>query len=90
MIEKSIGGDIGLVKAHKADKSGNLIYRRTSRTCNPELATACKYVIAEVDEIVETGELDPDHIHTPGIYVDAIVKREHPLPIEKLPKDPKH
>lgn len=59
-MEESLGGDIGLIKAHKADKKGNLIYNKTSRNSNTDIATACKFVIAEVDEIVEEGDLCPD------------------------------
>ena len=78
VMEKSLTADVGLVKAWKADKSGNLIYRRTARNFNPLCAMAGKITIAEVEEIVEVGELDPDSIHTPGIFVQRIVVNAHP------------
>ena len=73
VMEKSLVADISLVKAWKADKSGNLIYRRTARNFNPNVATAGKITVAEVEELVEIGQLDPDAIHTPGIFVHRIV-----------------
>lgn len=72
LLEESIVGDYALVKAWKADTLGNLIYRKTARNFNPLCATAGKITIAEVEEIVEVGELDPDQIHTPGIYVQHV------------------
>jgi 3-oxoacid CoA-transferase A subunit len=74
LIEKPLQPDFGFVKAWKADRFGNLVYHRMQRTENPLVARASKVTIAEVLEIVEPGELDPDHIHTPHIYVDRIVK----------------
>lgn len=65
--------DLALVKAWKADRAGNLVYRKTARNFNPVMATAAKVTVVEVEEIVETGTLDADGIHTPGIYVDRIV-----------------
>jgi 3-oxoacid CoA-transferase subunit A len=76
--ERSLRADVALVKAWKADKAGNLVYRMTARNFNPVCATAGKITIAEVEEIVETGALDPDHIHTPGIYVKRIVLNTTP------------
>ncbi|MEL4023552.1 CoA transferase subunit A [Lysinibacillus endophyticus] len=73
LLEKAIVGDFALVKAWKADKLGNLVFRKTSRNFNPIAATAGKITIAEVEEIVEIGELDPDEIHTPSIYVQRVV-----------------
>ncbi len=73
VMERAIKGDFSLVKAWKADKLGNLVYRKTARNFNPMMATAGKVCIVEVEEIVEAGELDPDHIHTPAVYVDRIV-----------------
>jgi len=73
VMETGLVADISLVKAWKADKEGNLIYRKTARNLNPMMATAGKICIVEVEEIVEIGELDPDCIHTPGIYVDRII-----------------
>jgi len=65
--------DFALVKAWKADRLGNLVYRKTARNFNPMAATCGKICIAEVEEIVEVGDLDPDHIHTPGVYVHRLV-----------------
>ncbi|MCP8969868.1 CoA transferase subunit A [Ectobacillus ponti] len=73
ILERGIVGDFALVKAWKADTLGNLVYRKTSRNFNPVAATAGKITIAEVEEIVEAGELDPDEIHTPGIYVQRVL-----------------
>jgi 3-oxoacid CoA-transferase len=74
VLEDAIRADLAIVKAWKGDKSGNLIYRKTSRNFNPMIATCGKVTVAEVEELVEVGELDPDQVHTPGIYVDRIVK----------------
>jgi 3-oxoacid CoA-transferase len=73
ILEPSIRGDYGLIKAWKADKSGNLVFRHTAQNFNPECAKASKLVIAEVEELVEDGELHPDEIHLPGVYVHRIV-----------------
>jgi len=78
VMEHSLTADIALVKAWKADKSGNLIYRRTARNFNPMCAMAGKITVVEVEEIVETGTFDPDEIHTPGIFVQRIVLNAHP------------
>lgn len=74
LLEKPLTADFGFIRAHRADKLGNLVYRGGGRGCNPVMATACRTVVAEVDEIVEVGELDPDAIITPGIYVDRLVR----------------
>jgi len=74
VMETGLFGDLALVKAAKADEFGNLVYHRTARNFNPDMATAARFVIAEVDEIVPTGSIDPDDIHTPGVYVDRVVK----------------
>ena len=74
ILEHALRGDFALVKAWKGDRWGNLIYRKTARNFNPMIATAADYVIAEVEEIVELGALDPNNIHTPGIFVDAIIQ----------------
>ena len=74
MLEECIRADLAIVKAWKGDKSGNLIYRKTSRNFNPMIATCGAVTIAEVEELVEIGELDPDQVHTPGIYVDRIIE----------------
>ena len=71
--ETWLRADLSIVKAWKADPAGNLIFRKTARNFNPNMATAGKVTVVEVEEIVEAGALDPDHIHTPGIYVDRIV-----------------
>ena len=73
VMEKSLVADISLVKAWKGDTSGNLIYRRTARNFNPNVASAGRITVAEVEVLVELGELDPDAIHTPGIFVHRIV-----------------
>lgn len=74
ILETALRGDVALVRAHKADKLGNLVYYKTARNFNPIMATAADYVIAEVDEIVEVGELNPEEIVTPHLFVDSIVK----------------
>jgi 3-oxoacid CoA-transferase subunit A len=73
VMEESLLADFSLVKAWKADTMGNLVYRKTAMNFNPMMATAGKITVAEVEEIVEPGELDPEHIHTPGIYVDRLI-----------------
>ncbi|SDQ70915.1 CoA transferase subunit A [Pseudovibrio sp. Tun.PSC04-5.I4] len=83
IMETGLLADIALVKAWKADKEGNLVFRKTARNFNPMMATAGKTTIVEVEEIVETGELDPDNIHTPGIYVQRIVLGSFEKRIEK-------
>lgn len=77
LLEKAITGDYAIIKAWKGDKEGNLVFRKTSRNFNPIMAAAAKITIAEVEELVEVGELDPDEIHTPGIYVQRIIKGTH-------------
>ena len=72
VLERAITGDFALVKAWKGDKFGNLIFRKTARNFNPMVATAGKITVAEVEELVEVGELDPDQIHTPGVFVQRI------------------
>jgi 3-oxoacid CoA-transferase subunit A len=74
VMERSLFGDFAIVKAWKADTHGNLVYRKTARNFNPMMATAARITIAEVEEIVEPGELDPDAIHTPGIFVQRVVR----------------
>jgi len=76
LLELALRADYALIKAHKADRMGNLTYRMTARNFNPAMATAANITIAEVDEIVEVGELDPETVITPGIYVNRIVKGE--------------
>src|SRR5437762_2438925 len=74
VLEEGIRADLAIVKAWKGDKSGNLIYRKTSRNFNPMIATCGKVTVAEVEELVEIGGLEPDQIHTPGIYADRIIQ----------------
>lgn len=73
LLEHALVADVALVKAWKADCAGNLVYRKTARNFNPMIATAGRTTIAEVEEIVQTGELDPDQIHTPGIFVQRVI-----------------
>src|SRR5690606_4331260 len=74
VLEKGITGDFALVKAWKGDKFGNLVFRKTARNFNPMIATAGKITVVEVEELVEVGELEPDQIHTPGVYVQRIIQ----------------
>jgi 3-oxoacid CoA-transferase subunit A len=74
VMERGIRGDFAFIKAWKGDRWGNLIYRKTARNFNPMMATAADYVIAEVEELAELGALDPDQVHTPGLYINAIFK----------------
>ena len=83
VLETGLVADLSIVKAWKADEEGNLIFRKTARNFNPMMATAGKKCVAEVEIIVPTGELDPDAIHTPGIYVDRIVKGNFEKRIEQ-------
>ncbi|AQQ03405.1 succinyl-CoA--3-ketoacid-CoA transferase [Roseibium algicola] len=83
IMETGLVADVSLVKAWKADKEGNLIYRKTARNFNPMMATAGKTCVVEVEEIVEIGKLDPDNIHTAGIFVDRIIVGSHEKRIEK-------
>jgi 3-oxoacid CoA-transferase subunit A len=78
VLETALQADVSLVKAWKADASGNLVYRKTARNFNPAVAMAGKICVVEVEELVEVGALDPDGIHTPGIYVDRIVVNANP------------
>ncbi|MBK5458593.1 MULTISPECIES: CoA transferase subunit A [unclassified Peribacillus] len=85
IMEKGLVGDFAFIKAWKSDPFGNLIYRKTARNFNPVVATAGKITIAEVEELVNIGELDPDEIHTPGVYVQKIfVGNHYQKRIEKL------
>jgi 3-oxoacid CoA-transferase subunit A len=76
LLEKALTADYALIKAWRGDRLGNLVYRKTARNFNPMMATAAKITIAEVEELVEPGALDPDHVVTPGIYVHRIVQGE--------------
>ncbi len=83
ILEEGIFADLSIVKAWKADPSGNLVFRKTARNFNPPAAQCGKICIAEVEEIVPLGSLDPDSIHVPGIYVNRIIKGEHEKRIEQ-------
>ena len=83
ILETGLTADLSIVKAWKADKAGNLVFRKTARNFNPMMATAGKVTVAEVEEIVEIGELDADHIHTPGIFVQRLIQGEHEKRIEQ-------
>ncbi|MEO7031866.1 MAG: CoA transferase subunit A [Herbaspirillum sp.] len=78
LMERSIVSDISLVKAWKGDRAGNLVYNKTARNFNPYVAMAGKITIAEVEHLVENGEIEPDQVHTPGIFVHRIVENAHP------------
>jgi 3-oxoacid CoA-transferase subunit A len=82
-LERGIVADLAIVKAWKADPSGNLVFRKTARNFNPPAATCGKVCVAEVEEIVPLGALDPDTIHLPGIYVHRIVQGDHEKRIEQ-------
>ncbi len=77
VMETGLVADLSIVKAWKADTEGNLVYRKTARNFNPMMATAGKVTLVEVEDLVEPGALDPDHIHTPGIYVDRLIHGAH-------------
>ena len=83
IMESGLYADLALVKAWKADEFGNLVYRKTARNFNPMMATAAAFVVAEVEEIVPTGSLDADNVHTPGSYVDRVVRTESQKRIEQ-------
>ncbi|MFO0893866.1 MAG: CoA transferase subunit A [Phycisphaerales bacterium] len=88
VLERGIVTDLALVKAWKGDESGNLVYRKTARNFNPLVATAGRVTIAEVEELVPVGSLDPDQIHTPGIFVQRIVKTKSEKRIEQRTVSP--
>ncbi len=73
VMERGLVADLSIIKAWKGDTEGNLVYRKTARNFNPMMATAGKACVVEVEQLVEPGQLDPDHIHTPGIYIDRII-----------------
>lgn len=75
-LEESIFADFALIKAYKADKKGNLIFRETARNFNENMATGAKMVVVECEELVETGELNPNEIHVPGVYVNRVFKAD--------------
>jgi len=82
VMETALKADVSLVKAWKADAAGNLVFRKTARNFNPAVAMAGTVCIAEVEELVDTGSIDPDHVHLPGIYVDRIV--HNPTPEKRI------
>jgi len=77
VLERALRADFAFVKAWKGDRWGNLVYRKTARNLNPMMATAADFVVGEVEVLVEPGQIDPDFVHTPGIYVDAIFQGTH-------------
>ena len=77
ILETALNADVAFIKAYKADKKGNLVFRKTARNFNPIMATAAKTTIVEVEEIVENGQLEADKIHTPSVYIDYLVKGEN-------------
>ena len=83
ILEEGIVADLAVVKAWKADATGNLMFRKTARNFNPPAAMCGKICVVEVEEIVETGSMDPDHIHLPGIYVHRIIQGDHEKRIEQ-------
>ncbi|MCR9108499.1 CoA transferase subunit A [Marivita sp. XM-24bin2] len=89
IMEEGIFADLSIVKAWKADTTGNAIFRKTARNFNPPAAMCGKLCVMEVEEIVEPGELDPDHIHLPGIYVHRIIQGEHEKRIEQRTTRPR-
>lgn len=78
IMERALIADVAIIKAYKADKAGNLVYRHTARNFNPDAAMSGKITVVEVEELVEIGEIDPDHVHTPGIFIHRIVLNTHP------------
>ena len=89
ILEEGIFADISIVKAWKADETGNCVFRKTARNFNPPAAMCGKICIMEVEEIVPTGSLDPDHIHLPGIYVHRLIQGEHEKRIEQVTTRPR-
>jgi len=77
ILETGLTADVAIVKAWRGDSEGNLVYRKTARNFNPMMATAARVTVAEVEELVPVGTLDPDHIHTPGIYVQRVIQGAH-------------
>ena len=85
VMEKALHADLAIIKCWKADEAGNVVYDKTAQNINPIMATAAKLTVCEVEEIVNTGTFDANHIHTPGIYVHRLVKGEkYEKRIEKL------
>lgn len=74
LLEPPMKGDVALIKAHRADRQGNLVFRKSAQNFNPLMAMACDYVIVEAEHVEDVGAIDPDHVMLPGIFVDAVVK----------------
>jgi 3-oxoacid CoA-transferase subunit A len=89
ILERGIFADLSIVKAWKADETGNLVFRKTARNFNPPAAMCGKVCVVEVEEIVPNGSLDPDHIHLPGVYVHRLIQGEHEKRIEKVTTRPR-
>jgi 3-oxoacid CoA-transferase subunit A len=89
VLERGIRGDCAFIKAWKSDPWGNLVYRKTARNFNPMMATAARTVIAEVEELVPLGTIDPDEVHTPSVYVDMVVQGGHEKRIEQRTTRPR-
>jgi 3-oxoacid CoA-transferase subunit A len=79
IMETGLFADLAIVHAWKGDTEGNLVYRKTARNFNPMMATAAKVTVAEVEHLVNAGAIDPDHMHTPGIYIKRMIKRDNPV-----------
>ena len=77
VMEQGLFADLAIIHAWKADTEGNLVYRKTARNFNPVMATAAKITVAQVEHLVEPGEIDPDHVHTPGVFIKRMVKLDH-------------
>ena len=84
ILELGMMADMSIIKAWKGDEQGNLVYRKTARNFNPNAATCGKICVAEVEELVPVGSIDPDHVHTPGIFINRIIHGKHEKRIEKL------
>ena len=89
IMETGLKADLSIIKAHTADREGNLVYRKTARNFNPMMATAGKVTVAEVERIVDIGDLDPDQIHTPGIFVDRLLQGIFEKRIERVTTRPR-
>ncbi len=90
IMETGLIADLSIVKAYMGDTEGNLVYRKTARNFNPPMATAGKICVAEVEKLVEPGTIDPDHIHTPGIFVQRMIQGEHEKRIEQRTTRDRH
>ena len=90
IMETGLIADLSIVKAYMGDTEGNLVYRKTARNFNPPMATAGKICVAEVEKLVEPGTIDPDHIHTPGIFVQRMIQGEHEKRIERRTTRDRH